>query len=193
LIQKTQILDYKGLGVYILTQFFRVLVMIIKYTNFSDGLHEFKLIESVRKLGLDESFFGDVEVECKMDKNQHQIVLDCSLSAHTKYDCDRCAVETIKEVNNHFLLTFMFTKEKQESDDFNLKLLSPEEDKINIAADVYEYAELALPMKKLCEDDCKGLCIKCGANLNKTTCNCDLSIHNDIWAPLQSLKDKFNN
>lgn len=167
--------------------------MIIKYTNFSDGLHQFKLSEKTTKLGLEELFFGDVEVDVKMDKSPHQIVLDCVITAYTKYDCDRCAKETIKEVKNQFLLSFMFTKEKQESDDFNFKMLSPEEDKIDLSADVYEYAELALPMKKLCEEECKGLCPKCGINLNEKSCNCDLTIENDIWAPLKSLKDKFNN
>ncbi|KAF0151446.1 MAG: hypothetical protein FD143_1925 [Ignavibacteria bacterium] len=167
--------------------------MIIKYTNFSDGLHEFKLSESSKKLGLEDLFFGDIEVDCKMDKSPHQIVLDCSLTASTKYDCDRCAKETIKMVSNNFLLSFMFTKEKQESDNFNFKMLSPEEDKIDLSADAYEYAELALPMKKLCNEECKGLCPKCGRNLNEKFCNCDLTIENDIWAPLKSLKDKFNN
>ena len=31
---------------------------------------------------------------------------------------------------------------------------------------------LELPSKFLCSDNCKGLCPKCGANLNETTCNC---------------------
>ncbi|MEW6652037.1 MAG: DUF177 domain-containing protein [Bacteroidota bacterium] len=167
--------------------------MIIKYTNFSDGLHEFNLSEPSKKLGLEDLFFGDVFIFCKMDKSPHQIVLDCSLSANAKYDCDRCAKESIKEVSTHFLLSFMFTKEKHKSDDFNFKMLSPEEDKIDLSADVYEYAELSLPMKKLCEEDCKGLCSKCGINLNEKSCNCVLTIENDIWAPLKSLKDKFNN
>ncbi|PYR95439.1 MAG: hypothetical protein DMF84_01055 [Acidobacteria bacterium] len=35
-----------------------------------------------------------------------------------------------------------------------------------------EQFQLALPMKPLCADDCKGLCADCGANLNTTTCGC---------------------
>lgn len=30
-----------------------------------------------------------------------------------------------------------------------------------------------LPFRVLCSDDCKGLCFKCGANLNKGECGCD--------------------
>ena len=31
---------------------------------------------------------------------------------------------------------------------------------------------LALPFRFLCKEDCKGLCPKCGANLNKGSCSC---------------------
>jgi len=167
--------------------------MIIKYTNFSDGLHQFNLTAKAEKLGLEDLFIDEVIVECKMDKSPHQIVLNCSLFAKVKYECDRCSKETERAVSNQFMLSYLFSKEKQVSDDFNLKIITPDEDKIDLSGDVFEYAELALPMKKLCYDDCKGMCSKCGKNLNEVSCNCDLTIENDIWAPLKSLKDKFNN
>ena len=31
---------------------------------------------------------------------------------------------------------------------------------------------LELPTRFLCREDCKGLCPKCGTNLNESTCNC---------------------
>lgn len=34
---------------------------------------------------------------------------------------------------------------------------------------------LNLPMKVLCREDCKGICNRCGANLNYSTCSCDRS------------------
>ena len=33
-----------------------------------------------------------------------------------------------------------------------------------------------MPMKVLCREDCKGICNRCGANLNRETCNCDTSV-----------------
>ena len=35
-----------------------------------------------------------------------------------------------------------------------------------------EQVLLALPMKALCQVDCKGLCPTCGTNLNLNNCNC---------------------
>ena len=35
-----------------------------------------------------------------------------------------------------------------------------------------EQFQLALPMKPLCSEACRGLCPECGANLNRTECEC---------------------
>ena len=36
-----------------------------------------------------------------------------------------------------------------------------------------------LPAKLLCDDDCQGLCYKCGQNLNNEACKCNLRQDND--------------
>jgi len=49
---------------------------------------------------------------------------------------------------------------------------------------------LNLPVKKVCDDDCKGLCPRCGANLNEKTCDCK----DDYINPqLEVLKKFFDN
>lgn len=48
---------------------------------------------------------------------------------------------------------------------------------------------LALPMKVICSEDCKGLCRNCGTNLNIKNCNCD---EREIVDPrMEILKDYF--
>lgn len=167
--------------------------MIIKYTNFSNGVHNFRLTGPVKKLGLEEMFFGNVDLDVKMDKSSHQIVLDCDLTVSFKFNCDRCNTETLRELKNHFQISYMFSKEKMENEDYNFKIISPDQDKIDLTDDVFEYLNLAIPLKKLCNDECKGLCTRCGKDLNFGTCNCEIKPDNDIWAPLQKLKENFNN
>ncbi len=167
--------------------------MIIKYTNFSDGIHGFQLSEPVKNFGLEELFFGNVILNCKLDKSPHQIVLDCELVLESDMVCDRCTKEFVADLTSYFQITYLFSRELQESDDFNVKYLTPEQDKINLNNDVYEYAELSIPLKKLCTEDCKGLCPHCGINLNEEQCNCKNEIVPDVWEPLKKLKDKFNN
>jgi uncharacterized protein len=53
-----------------------------------------------------------------------------------------------------------------------------------------EQFQLALPMKPLCAEACKGLCPDCGANLNLNPCDCTPS-----WGDprLKTLSDLFKN
>lgn len=164
--------------------------MIIKYTNFSDGIHQVIFDEQVEKVGLEELFTGNVHVNCRMDKSQHQIVLNCDIDVNSKMVCDRCGSDFIAELNSKFQMSYIFSKVPEVSEDYNVKFLSPDQDKIDISKDVYEYAELSIPMKILCSDDCKGLCPICGINLNRESCNCQLEKNNDIWEPLKKLKSK---
>lgn len=43
---------------------------------------------------------------------------------------------------------------------------------------------LAIPMKPVCRDDCRGLCPECGANLNDGDCGCGLVAVDPRWADL---------
>jgi len=51
-----------------------------------------------------------------------------------------------------------------------------------------ESLQIALPMKPLCKDDCKGLCPNCGTNLNKATCDCTTHWEDPRLAALRALK-----
>lgn len=51
-------------------------------------------------------------------------------------------------------------------------LASYDGDEIDLAPLVEEQALLALPTRPLCDEDCRGLCPRCGANLNAGSCAC---------------------
>ena len=55
---------------------------------------------------------------------------------------------------------------------------------------MHEQFVLALPMKPLCSDACKGLCPTCGTNLNKGTCECKPSWNDPRLAALQGILDR---
>jgi DUF177 domain-containing protein len=53
-----------------------------------------------------------------------------------------------------------------------------------------EQLQLALPMKPLCSDDCRGLCPECGAYLNRTSCSCAPRWEDPRLAPLKKLLNR---
>lgn len=167
--------------------------MIIKYTNYSDGVHHIELKKSAEKLNLGEPFIGDVLLNCKMDKSLSQIVFDCDLSVTADLTCDRCTKEYKSKISTKFQIIYLFSKESVNEEDLNVHYLSPETDKIDLAPDTIEYCKLSVPLKNLCSENCKGLCTKCGTDLNEKTCDCNKEIINPVWDKLQNLKGKLNN
>lgn len=57
---------------------------------------------------------------------------------------------------------------------------------------VYDAIMLEIPPKLLCSEDCKGLCQKCGANLNEVDCGCNLNDGVDESNPFAKLKNLFD-
>ena len=55
---------------------------------------------------------------------------------------------------------------------------------------VYGEALLVWPARVLCRDDCKGLCSRCGQNLNLKTCDCDRT---DLDPRMAKIRDIFQN
>jgi len=49
---------------------------------------------------------------------------------------------------------------------------------------------LAAPMKPVCSDNCRGLCPRCGVNLNERSCTCDSLQSDPRWDDLKRLLDR---
>jgi uncharacterized protein len=54
-----------------------------------------------------------------------------------------------------------------------------------------EQALLAVPLKAVCREDCRGLCPHCGRNLNIEQCNCSEPLREPRWSALKEIKDKL--
>jgi uncharacterized protein len=72
----------------------------------------------------------------------------------------------------------------------DVEVIFPEKDGGDIVFDNYfrESFILALPLRSICTENCKGLCGKCGANLNTNNCSCSVEDNPDPrWEPLTKL------
>jgi uncharacterized protein len=57
---------------------------------------------------------------------------------------------------------------------------------------VREAIILEIPIKLLCREDCKGVCRKCGVNLNEGECGCDSKIGDPRWGTLRKFLNGEN-
>ncbi|RMD48677.1 MAG: DUF177 domain-containing protein [Ignavibacteria bacterium] len=162
--------------------------MFIKHTNYGEGVFELRLTESAESIGLESPFFGNVDLHCKMDKSHHQIILDCNITSHALFECDRCGTEYEEELEKDFELLFLFEPREEFEEDDDVIFITPDEDRLELSDSVRDYSIISIPLKHLCKDDCKGLCPKCGTNLNFETCSCNENYTNPIWDKLNELK-----
>jgi uncharacterized protein len=56
-----------------------------------------------------------------------------------------------------------------------------------------EQMEIEFPIRFLCREDCRGLCSKCGKNLNEGDCNCNHKEIDPRLLPLQKLLEEMKN
>ncbi len=167
--------------------------MKIKISNLSEGVHNFYLDEDVNELDLCEPFLGKCKVDIELNKLHNQIILNANLTLNAGFDCDRCNKNFVTVLTGSYQMVYMFGTEPVESESLNVTYLPLDADKIDLTGDIRDYALLAIPMKKLCKEDCKGLCVKCGKDLNEGECACEFKDVDPRWLPLTELKNKINN
>ena len=64
---------------------------------------------------------------------------------------------------------------------------------LDIDEQLYEQLEMEFPMRHLCREDCKGLCPKCGKNLNEEQCDCNHKEIDPRMEPLRKLLEQMKN
>ena len=101
--------------------------------------------------------------------------------------CDRCAREFDREISYPLdvVLVTEFADEENE-DEWVFPLEGDSADLDDIVRTVFV---LNLDSKLLCKEDCKGLCCRCGKNLNDGPCNCQKEL-DPRFAALQQLLEK---
>ena len=58
---------------------------------------------------------------------------------------------------------------------------------LELADLIKEQILLALPMQRICREECKGICPVCGANRNEVPCECHVKPADDRWIALKNL------
>lgn len=132
-------------------------------------------------------------VRVELDKIQGGYVVRGNLSGVIAACCDRCLETFTRPLDADFRLFFRpppaagFGDEVVLGKEDLLDDFMPEEE-VDLDAIVREQIYLSLPMKSLCGVDCRGLCQKCGANLNRGDCRCGQPEGHPGFSKLKNLK-----
>ena len=114
------------------------------------------------------------------------LTLRASIKTNLKLHCSRCTEAFIYPIDIDIEERFTNNKELQD----NEEIIFVDSDTLDIAKTVENIIISTLPIKKLCTDNCKGLCYQCGKNLNEGACHCET---NDVDLRLAKLQELFGN
>lgn len=116
---------------------------------------------------------GEIEIESlagvvKVIRLEETIFYQGGFRATVKLNCNRCLEDFESVIDFESTREFEINRQEQNEEDlyvdkyFNIDITEP----------VREDLILAIPMQTICEVECKGICQKCGQNLNIKECNC---------------------
>jgi uncharacterized protein len=133
-----------------------------------------------------------VRVSLRAEKITGGVALSGVIQGRVSMSCSRCLERITEDISHEFSYDCLPAEAIEEEElsvaDTDVHYYSGGE--IDISALVQEQVALAIPMRPLCKEDCKGLCPKCGANLNLGDCGCKKEAVDIRFAALKDLKIK---
>ena len=127
-------------------------------------------------------------VEAAGTVTNHAGALELRGTARSLLDlaCDRCGKEFSRE--KAVPLDCLLADELEDEENDEIVLLEGSE--VDLDELVTTAFVLAMDTKNLCSEDCKGLCAKCGADLNLGPCGCRPEVDPRLAALAQLLDDE---
>lgn len=119
-----------------------------------------------------------VEAVLKIEKEGPDVLVRGVLSGDIELECSRCLKAFDVEVKSRMDVVFHpeTVNKKEEGHGLKAEELDTEfykDDALDIDNLLIEQLILNVPMKPLCSPDCKGICPKCGTDLNFEQCDCE--------------------
>ncbi|MCI9393244.1 MAG: DUF177 domain-containing protein [Oscillospiraceae bacterium] len=127
-----------------------------------------------------------VEVEGRVVNHAGALCLEGAARSQLELVCDRCGQPFTREKT--VSLDALLSPDGSEGEEG--ELLPLENGELDLDEAAATAFVLGMDTKNLCSDDCKGLCAKCGANLNREPCRCRPEVDPRLAALAQLLDDE---
>jgi uncharacterized protein len=134
-----------------------------------------------------------VSGEVSLLRTQRGVLVRSKLSSELELTCSRCLSVFERPLKISFEEEYIQTVDVNSGLPFQNSgepgaFTIDEHHVIDLTEAVRQYALLAMPMKPLCREDCAGLCLGCGHNLNQESCDCSEKAVDPRWSKLMNMK-----
>ena len=134
----------------------------------------------------------------RMLRTHQGVLVNAELEIVSAVTCSRCVgdfdrVSTLHIEEEFFPTIDLHTGRRMTLDEEDEDALRIGEDHLlDLSEVVRQYAISDQPMKPLCQDECLGLCLECGTDLNRSGCACNEAPIDPRWGALAGLQDLRN-
>lgn len=153
----------------------------------------FELFFSIERLDREPLLeISPVRLEGEVARAEKSFLLDARLAYRGRLECSRCLASYPFEAAEDFSLVLKkrAAEGRQDaapsSEDLNEYFY--EDPILPVTPIAEERIQMAVPMKPLCREDCRGLCPRCGQDWNFADCQCAVELTDPRWEALRQLK-----
>ena len=124
-----------------------------------DGIHVEESVEPAEIGITDEEItcLAPLVIAADVERVGNIVVAAAEVKIRVSFSCSRCMEEVERESSENY----KFEYEVNDKTEF-----------IDLGEDIRQEMIMNLPLRILCREDCKGICLHCGANLNEEDCSC---------------------
>lgn len=149
--------------------------MKIRLSNLVLGINEWDVRIDPHSVELDHpALLEPLTVNLVVNKRPNKADITVTASTTGSFECDRCCIPVKREVSGTVTVLFIQREtpfpDEEPGDD--MRSFFPGQDELDITTEVRDAIMLNMPVRLLCNLDCKGLCVRCGADLNESVCSC---------------------
>lgn len=135
----------------------------------------------------DVELAGPLHVDLEAQMAGSDVVVRGELKGSVAGECRRCLEPLVLAVEEPVSALFTDVVEGADSGG-EVYPLPARATMLDLGGMVRENFLLAVPQFAVCDDACRGLCPRCGSNLNERDCDCATEQADDRWAPLRRMK-----
>lgn len=135
------------------------------------------------------SLAGPLHVDLAARSVGEGVFVRGTVSGKLRLPCRRCLAETEHELDEtvDFLFDEIASDEEGEIEG-EVYPLPERGDELDLTDAVREQVLLRVPQYVLCREECRGLCPRCGADMNEAPCDCGPEEEDSPWVALKKIK-----
>lgn len=146
--------------------------------------------EPIQEFKMDCRIVKPMQAKIFVQPADEGLLVRGEITGEVAVPCNRCAEDAIAKIDSSFSEYEDIPEESRGRQQDGCIVYQMHVPMLNLAEVCWEQFMLAMPVRPLCSDDCKGICPTCGQNLNTGQCGCSQTAGDPRLAALRNVKVK---